>query len=679
MASGKKNKKSNRKKRAKSAPAAKKSSAPSRSARKKAGDKKTENKKRALSIIILRWGFILSIWAMVFLIATLLWFARDLPDITRSATFQHRPSIILLAADGSEFTRYGDSKGQTLRAEDLPPYLTQAVIATEDRRFYTHPGIDILGITRAMIVNISKGRFAQGGSTITQQLAKNLFLSHERKLTRKIKEAMLAIWLEQELTKNEILSAYMNRVYLGSGTYGFEAAAQHYFGKSAKDVTLREAAVLAGLLKAPSKYSPHNSPKLAIKRSNLVLNSMVEAGYIEKEAIQKEGIVMSLPNKARNDQRTARYFTEWIINNLEKTIGAPDTDMIVQTTLDINTYRRAHSVLTNAIKNTNEMEFVSQGAVLVMQPDGAVTTMIGGYDYTQSQFNRTTQARRPPGSAFKTIIYLSALEKGWHPDDIILDVPIAEGQYQPKNFAGQYYGEVALRTALAKSMNTATVRLCDKVGIDNIIHKARKLGVTSDMERNLSLCLGSAGISMIEIGQVYTSIANNGYEISPYGIVNIKTPDGQLIYEREAPPRYERVISPSHVRDLSAMLRDVITNGTGRAAIQNFPVYGKTGTSQDYRDAWFAGFSENATVIVWLGNDNNSPMRGITGGGLPAYIFAQIIPAAHQSTSPITYPSKTRNNNDISFTRMLDRIFSAGENATANKKKRKDDFSHLND
>ncbi len=641
--------------------------------------RRSPKKKRSLAMLFFRWCFILGIWGLVFLAGTLLWFAHDLPDITRSATFERRPSIILLASNGTEFARYGETKGQNIRVENLPAHLPQAVIATEDRRFYSHPGVDILGIMRAMAVNISKGRFVQGGSTITQQLAKNLFLSHERKLTRKIKEAMLAIWLEQKLTKEEILSAYMNRVYLGSGTYGFEAAAQLYFGKSAKDVTLHEAAVLAGLLKAPSRYSPHNDPKLAIKRSNLVLNSMVQAGYIEKSDIKSEGIVISLPNKRANDERIARYFSDWVVSGLDDLIGVPGTDMIVQTTLDLSTHRRAEKALTSAINNTDEMRFVSQGAVLVMQPDGAITTMIGGYNYNQSQFNRTTQSRRPPGSAFKPIVFLTALERGWNSNDEILDAPITKGEYRPKNFANKYYGEVSLKTALAKSMNTAAVRLCNDIGIGHVMRTAYDLGVTSQMQRNLSLCLGSAGISMLEMGTIYTTFANSGFQVFPYGITNITTPDGNTLYERKTPIKYTRIIDRDHARDLSSMLREVTLTGTGRAAAQEFPTYGKTGTSQDYRDAWFAGYSDTATAIVWLGNDDNSPMRAITGGGLPARIFAQVINAAHQSKAPITRPSKIRHKGDGGFSNLLGRLLSSGDNTGQRDRVNRGSYSNLND
>lgn len=653
--------------------------------RKKKKQRQKRNK-RPLTLIMFRWLFILGIWAAVFLGAIMLWFAHDLPDITRSATFERRPSIILLSSSGREFARYGESKGQNVTIEDLPAYLPQAVIATEDRRFYSHPGIDLLGIARAMAINIYHGRFVQGGSTITQQLAKNLFLSHERKFTRKIKEAMLAIWLEQKLTKNEILSAYMNRVYLGSGTYGFEAAAQLYFGKSAKNVTLREAAVLAGLLKAPSRYSPHNNHKRALKRSNLVLKSMIEAGYIKKEAVKNEGIVISLPNKPGSDQRIARYFADWVVGNLEKTIGTPDMsmDIIVHTTLDLDLHKKSKKALVDAIDSSDEMSFVSQGAILVMQPDGAITTMIGGYDYSQSQFNRTVQSRRPPGSAFKPIIYLTALKQGWDIDDEITDAPITEGEYRPKNFADKYYGQVTLKTALAKSLNTATVQLCNEAGIGNVIRTAYDLGITSDLQRNLSLCLGSAGISMLEMGNVYTSFANDGFFTIPYAIKTITTPEGHILFERKTPKKYTRIIKRNNLHKLSSMLHEVTISGTGKAAApatattnkkaQNFPVYGKTGTSQDYRDAWFAGYSDKATAIIWLGNDDNSPMRSITGGGLPARIFSKVINAAGQSSKPIIYPAKTRYQGNNNFANLLGRLISSSNNSD-----NRHGFSKLND
>ena len=481
----------------------------------KAKRKRRKKKKKSLVMRLFKWCFVLGIWAIVILSGILLWFAKDLPDITQSATFNKRASIVILASNGTEIARYGEVKGLSVDVKDLPPHLIQAVLAIEDRRFYEHPGIDIWGISRAMLTNIYKGHFAQGGSTITQQLAKNLFLTHERKITRKIKEAMLAVWLERKLTKDEILSAYMNRVYLGGGTYGFEAASQLYFGKSAEYVNLRESAVLAGLLKAPSRYSPHNNPELARKRSDLVLGAMIDAGYITKSDIEDRKIKLTLPNKGKASEQTARYFADWVINGLDEVIGTPDMDLIVETTLDINLQNKAQNTLINAIDNADEMQFITQGGILVMKPDGAVLTMIGGYSYGQSQFNRVTQAKRPPGSAFKPIIYLTALEQGWNKQDEILDAPINKGEYRPKNFNDKYYGTVDLETAMAKSMNTATVRLVEEVGIGKVIETARDVGIISNLNRDMSLALGSSGVSMLEMGIAYSTFANGGFQIYP--------------------------------------------------------------------------------------------------------------------------------------------------------------------
>ncbi len=642
--------------------------------------KKRSPKKKRPSIFmrLFKWLFVLGIWCGVILAGVFVWLAQDLPDITKSATFERRASIVILASDGSEIARYGEVKGKTLTVADVPPHLPQAVLAIEDRRFYDHPGLDIWGISRAMMTNIYRRKFVQGGSTITQQLAKNLFLTHERKLKRKIKEAMLAVWLEQKLTKDEILSAYMNRVYLGSGTYGFEAASQIYFGKSASDVNLREAAVLAGLLKAPSRYSPHNNPKLAIERSNLVLAAMVDSGFIQKEDIPDDTITLTLPNKKNDIEESARYFADWVINGLDEVIGTPDMDLIVETTLDIKLQNKAQTTLINAIDNADEMQFISQGAILAMRPDGAVIGMVGGYSYAQSQFNRVTQAKRPPGSAFKPIVYLTALEKGWNKQDKILDAKINEGEYRPKNFGDKYYGTVDLETALAKSMNTATVRLADDVGIGNVMATARKVGIISDLNRDLSLALGSSGISMLEMGIAYSTFANGGFQIFPYGITRIRSQDGRVLYTRKTPKSYVPVIGRNNASELSIMLQSVVNNGTGRNAKQMFPIHGKTGTSQDNRDAWFAGYTDRMVAIVWLGNDDNSPMRKVTGGGLPARMFKDVIGSGNATQQAVNFPKNQKSSSDDgSFSNLLGRLIQGGEARQSQRKQ--GHYSNLND
>lgn len=602
-----------------------------------------------------------------------LWYGKDLPDITQSATFERRASIIVRSADNITLARYGESKGSTIKSTELPEHLIQAVLATEDRRFYNHFGIDPWGIFRAMLTNIYKGRFVQGGSTITQQLAKNLFLSHKRTIDRKAQEALLAVWLERQLTKDEILSAYMNRVYLGSGTYGFEAASQLYFGKSAKNVNLLEAATLAGLLKAPSRFSPHQNPERAKNRADVVLTAMVNAGYITKQQSKNaKSMTLSLPHRKSGTQQNVRYFTDWIINDLDKMVNVSGTDIVIETTLDSKLQNKAQSLLITAIDSTDEMQFLSQGAILTMRPDGAIVTMIGGYDYGESQFNRTIQARRPPGSAFKPFVFLTALEKGWKPSSKILDSPITSGEYRPKNFANNYLGTVDLETAMAKSLNTATVRLAEKIEMGNIIKTAKKIGIISPLQRDLSLALGSSGVSMLELATAYASFANGGHKVLPYAITKITTQDGDVLFERKK-PNFSKVIKSKNARDISFMLESVVNNGTGKAAQLPFPAHGKTGTSQDSRDAWFAGYTSRLVSIVWLGNDDNSPMRRITGGGLPAQIWKEIMLLGHPRQNEEIFPKIKQSQ---TFSNLLKSLTDAGEKRTEN---RKDNFSGLND
>ncbi|MGH1456909.1 MAG: transglycosylase domain-containing protein [Alphaproteobacteria bacterium] len=653
----------------------KKKHASSKKKRKKTTSKR--NQKKSLIMRLIRWVFILAIWGTLFLGGVILWYAKDLPDITKAATFEHRNSIIVKSVDGQILARYGETKGQNLNVKDLPDNLIHAVLATEDRRFYSHFGVDPIGLTRAMATNVIKGRFVQGGSTITQQLAKNLFLTHDRKITRKIKEAILAVWLERELTKDEILSAYMNRVYLGSGTYGFDAAARLYFDKSAKDVNLHEAAILAGLLKAPSKYSPHNNLDLAKERAQVVLGAMIDARYIKKSDMTETAMALALPHKKSANGKNTRYFTDWVIEGVDDLIGHPDMDLIIETTLNANLQDSAQSILTGAIDTAPEDYFVSQGAILSMRPDGAVITMVGGYDYGQSQFNRTTLALRPPGSSFKPFVFLAALREGWHYDDTILDAPITEGKYRPKNYAGKYYGEVTLEQALAKSMNTATLRIAQDIGVSNIKKTARDLGILENLNNDMSITLGSSGIPMLQIATAYSTIANGGHRVYPYAINRITNGDnGRVLYERKTQKSYQSIINGKNIAELSHMMASVINDGTGRAAKLPYPAYGKTGTSQDNRDAWFAGFTDKVVTIVWLGNDDNSPMRKITGGGAPAQIWRNVMLKAHPSQPNLNFPKNNINENG--FSNLLGRLIS-GNQSSPRPDNSRSPYGNLND
>lgn len=640
--------------------------------------KKTKNKKkRSWSLFFLKWVFILAIWGTIGLSFMLAYYAHDLPDIARKANFERKSSIIIKASNGAEIARYGELKGTSVDIKDLPPSLIKAVLAIEDRRFYDHPGLDVLGIARAMLVNISRGRFVQGGSTITQQLAKNLFLTHDRKLKRKIQEAMLALWLEHELTKDEILSAYLNRVYLGAGVYGVEAASKVYFDKNVRDINLQESAILAGLLKAPSRYSPSHNPELAKERAKVVLAAMEEAGYITKA--EREAPFLSLPEPKKKSQSTNsyRYFTDWVVDGLPDLVGTPDMDLIVVTTMDMDLQKTAEGALAKTLSENEETMTVSQGAVLSMRQDGAVVAMVGGRDYGQSQFNRTTQAIRSPGSAFKPFLYLTALEQGMKPDDSILDAHIEEGDYRPKNYADKYFGTVTLETALGASMNTAAVRLMQQTGVGPVREKARKLGIISELEHDLSLALGSSGVSMLEMGIAYTSIANGGFRIYPYGIERITNSEGRVLYQRKMQPNNFTVANPRSVQDLQGMMKTVVEEGTGRRAkISGVDVAGKTGTSQESRDAWFVGFTDALVTAVWLGNDDNSPMQGVTGGNLPASLWHAVMAPNYNRFEAIKFKAPPQQQ-DNSFSSMINSLISGGQERSSQRQQ--GDYSNLNE
>lgn len=570
----------------------------------------------------------MGLWASIILGCVLAWYATELPNITKSAAFERQSSITVLAADGSVIARYGEIKGNSIQIQDIPQNLIYAVLAIEDRRFYSHFGLDPIGLARAMVANIIEGGVVQGGSTITQQLAKNLFLSHERTLKRKMQEAMLAIWLEYQLSKDEILSAYLNRVYLGSGTYGIVAASELYYEKEPKDLTLREAATIAGLLKAPSRYSPRRNPSLASRRADVVINAMADAGYITQEQARGTSGGPPKPQLKPSDANADRYFSDWIVDGLDDLIGTPDTDLIVHTTLQPAIQSVTKTALSETLDKESEEKNIGQGAAIVMAHDGAVLAFMGGRDYNKSQFNRITQASRQPGSSFKPIVYLTALEHGWERDSTIIDEPIAEGKYRPANFGAQYYGLVNLETALTYSLNTVAVRLMQQLGAPAVINTAKRLGIISPLHPDLSLALGTAGVTPLELAAAYGAIANGGYSVFPYGIIKITGKDGTQYYRRPSKTMTRQVAEARHINELQIMMQSVVEHGTGRGAAQGFPAAGKTGTSSDFRDAWFAGYTDKLVGVVWVGNDDNTPMKKVTGGAAPARIWGQIMRTA---------------------------------------------------
>lgn len=583
---------------------------------------------------IIKWAFVACVWAGIGVVALLGYYATELPGITQNASFDRKTSITVRANDGSVIGTYGDLTGESVDSRAMPEHLINAVIAIEDRRFYYHFGVDPLGLLRAFVVNALEGRVIQGGSTLTQQLAKNLFLSQDRTLKRKIQEAMLALWLEYELTKDEIMSAYLNRVYLGGGTYGMDAAAQLYFNKPASEVNLREAAILAGLLKAPSRYSPLANPGLSNQRADTVLQAMADAGFLSDEKVKELSDVPPIPSSKPTANNAERYFSDWVVDGLDDLIGTPDQDLTVETTLIPTIQAEAEKSLAESIRVNGPLKNISQGSVIVMRTDGAILAMVGGKDYRQSQFNRSVQARRQAGSSFKPFVYLTALEMGIKPGDLVLDAAITEGKYRPGNYDGDYYGEVTLVTALMLSLNTATVRLADYVGAANVANTARRLGIISPVEPYLSSALGASSVSPLEMTTAYATIANGGVRALPYAIKRITDKTGKVYYERPDVTMSTRVVNYDTTRQLKAMMAQVIQSGTGRAASVPFDAAGKTGTSQDHRDAWFIGFSDDIVASVWMGNDDNSSMKKVTGGSFPARIWRDVMMTAHSYSRP---------------------------------------------
>ncbi len=577
---------------------------------------------------LLRWSLVCVLWALLGFGGLLAWYAWDLPDVGSLDTGARRPSMTILAADGALLAQRGDLYGAPARFADLPPHLVQAVVAIEDRRFFDHSGFDPWGLARAAFANLRAGSIRQGGSTITQQLAKNLFLTHARTLRRKVQELLVALWLEAEFTKRQIFTIYANRVYLGAGAYGVAAAAQRYFGKPVGRLDLLEAAVLAGLLKAPSRYAPTRDPEAAKRRARRVLRAMVDAGFLTEEAARR-----ALRGKLRIVPRTGvsgRYFVDWVLDRAADYIGHADRDLIVVTTLDVRLQRAAEQRLRATLARYGPARRASQAALVALAPDGAVRAMVGGRSFAESQFNRVTQALRQPGSAFKLFVYLAGLEAGIGPRDRIVDGPVSVGGWRPRNYDGRFRGPVELRTAFAHSLNSVAVRVAERAGRGNVAAAARRLGITSKLAAHPSAALGAGEVTLLELTAAYAALANRGRAAWPHGIVEIRDKTGRALYRR-AGPGGGRVVDARHVVSLDEMLAAVITEGTGRAAALGWPAAGKTGTSQDFRDAWFVGYTADLVAGVWVGNDDGRPMKRVTGGGLPARLWRAFMRDAHRS------------------------------------------------
>ncbi len=574
--------------------------------------------------------------------AMMVYYSIKFPD-PLSLQSNQAPVMRVLARDGSLLAERG-SKNAYIPIDLLPKHLVEAVVAIEDRRFYDHAGIDVFGLLRAAFANLRAGRYAQGGSTITQQLAKNMYLSSERTIMRKFEELSLALWLEMRLEKSDILELYLNTVYFGSGAYGVEAASQRHFGKSARALSVVEAAIVAGLLKAPSRYSPSSNPAAARKRGRVVLRAMVEAGFLNEAELQ---VALSRPVRfARSASSTVangiEYALDYVFDRMPKPLADSRDALIVETSIDLPLQKLAQRTLSETLASQGYKQKAGQGAIVVLDDAGGILAIAGGADYARSSFNRAVKAVRQPGSTFKPFVYLTALEGGMTPETMISDSPVSVEGWSPRNYSGSYRGDVSLREALARSINTVAVRLALQFTPSKVADVARRAGIHAKLREDPSLALGTSEVSLLELTGAYGVFASGGRRVDPHIIRRIKSASGRILYA-DASGGSKQVAELRDVGAINDMLNAALIAGTGRkAALDRHPAAGKTGTSQGFRDAWFVGYTAHMTAGVWLGNDDGSPMNHVVGGSLPAKIWHQVMADAHRSLEPLPLPGTSR-------------------------------------
>ncbi len=574
---------------------------------------------------------VLGVWALIFLVAFFAVFAVDLPDTSRLYDVQRQPSVSYLDRSGGLLAVRGSQAAAQIDLDKLPPYVPQAFIAIEDRWFYWHFGFNPWGIVRSQIYNFQhrgEGGPLRGGSTITQQLARNLFLNLSQNYRRKAQELILAVWLEAKFSKQQILELYLNRVYFGAGAYGIEAASQRYFGKPATLLTLGESALLAGVMKGPSRYSPVASTDRAARRATIVLDEMVQAGFITPADRDQAFRTRVRVNPVLANQR-AQYFIDWVDDQVRAIVGEPTEDLVVETTLDLPLQASAEQAVRQGVAAA-KAQGVEQGALVSLDGEGRIRAYVGGVNYVQTQFDRATMARRQAGSAFKPFVYLTAMEAGRTPDTPVVDEPVKIGTWAPRNYTGQFLGPITIRTALAQSVNTVAARLANEVGTANVAATARRLGITSAIQEDPSMALGAVEVSPLEMAQAYAPFANGGVFAKGYGIERVRTATGQVLYDHgvDRSPR-QVVIGQPALAYMISMMRGVVQTGTGtRANVPGYDLAGKTGTTSDYRDAWFIGYTGGFVTAVWVGKDDNKPMNRVTGGAAPAGIWRDYMTAA---------------------------------------------------
>jgi penicillin-binding protein 1A len=560
-------------------------------------------------------------------------------------------AVTFLDRYGNEVGNRGIKHNDSVPLEDMPDHLVKATLATEDRRFYEHFGIDFYGTVRALMTNAKAGGVVQGGSTITQQLAKNLFLSNERTIERKINEAFLALWLETRLSKNEILKLYLDRAYLGGGAFGVDAAALYYFGKSVRDVTLAEAAMLAGLFKAPSKFSPLANLPAARARANVVLDNLVDNGFMTEGQVYGARRNPATPID-RTEEDAPNYYLDWAFDEMRKLVdtfpkSVNERFFVVRTALDSNVQRYAQHTIESALRQYGHDYGASQSATVIADLDGAVRAMVGGRDYGESQFNRAVDALRQPGSSFKPYVYATALANGFKPSSVVVDSPVCIGNWCPHNYSGGYSGSMTLINAITHSINVIPVKLSIALGDGNaklgrakIIQTARNFGIYTPLPDTPSLPIGADEVNVLEHAVAYATFPNLGKAVAPHAALEVRTGTGELVwrFDRDG-KRPEQVISPQVALDMITMMNSVVENGTGkRAQLDGIKVAGKTGTTNGWRDAWFVGYTGNFAGAVWMGNDDYSPTKRMTGGTIPALVWHDIMAYAHQGVElrPLT-------------------------------------------
>ena len=583
------------------------------------------------------WGAVTGLWLLIAVIGGAVWIGAHLPPIQSLEVPKRPPTIQMVDLNGRSLATRGDMGGLAVSLRDLPRYVPQAFVAIEDRRFYSHHGIDPIGIARALMANVLHRSVAQGGSTVTQQLAKNLFLTQQRTLTRKVQELGLALWLERKFSKTQILEMYLNRVYFGAGAYGIEAAAQRYFSKPAQKLAVAEAAMLAGLVRSPSRLAPSRNPDGAERRAQLVLAAMVEMKFITN-GMAKVALMHPAHALKPAGAGSVGYVADWVMDVLDDLVGRVEQDIVVETSIDPALQAAAEKTLVDELARSGDKAGVHQGALVAMSPDGAVRAMVGGRNYAESQFNRAVAAKRQPGSAFKPFVYLTAIERGLTPETVREDKPIAVKRWRPENYSHEYFGPVTLRQALALSLNTVSVRLTLEFSPTAVVRTAHRFGIASKLEPNASIALGTSEVSVMELVSAYASFANGGFAVSPHVVARVRSAKGKLLYSRE-PQNLGRIVEPRTVAMMNSMMQETLLTGTARKAeVPGWPAAGKTGTSQDFRDAWFIGYTGHLVAGVWLGNDDNSPTRKITGGGLPVTVWSKFMRAAHQGVPAVGLP-----------------------------------------